>query len=141
MKRILNTAILAASFALLAACGGQVQAQTNTLGSQIRLSAGASINVSAVRYISVAPGNQYVIDRTGRKLPMPLVSVTQVTSTVAFPEMALIAPDLYANLAETIRVYCDPQQGSIIEWLNGAAEPRADGCAFAYRVESFSRAR
>lgn len=134
MKRIL----IAAAIAI--ASMGAAHAQTETLGSQVKIGPGHTVNLSRVMYVSTAPGNMYIIDNSGRQFPITVTSVTQLTSSLAWREFAERSPGLFANLAETTRVYCD-QRGTNIEWVRHVPELISDGCAFAYRVDSFSRAR
>jgi hypothetical protein len=134
MKRFLLAA------AVLFAAMGVAHAQTETLGSQVKTGPGASVNLSRVMYVRTTPGNQYVIDNAGRQIPISVVSITQLTSSLAWREFAEVSPGLFANLAETTRTYCD-QRGTNIEWVRHTPELIADGCAAAYRIESFSRAR
>lgn len=134
MKRILLAA------AILFVTMGAAQAQTETLGSQVKIGAGQSINLSRVMYVNTAPGNLYIIDNKGRQIPITLAALTQLTSSLAWREFAEVKSGLFANLAETTRTYCEAR-GTMIEWVDRTPELIGDGCAAAYRIESFSRAR
>ena len=57
---------------------------------------------------------------------------------MAFADYAEIGNGLYVNLAETSMIYC-ANNASVIVWLSGQPESLQDGCAFASKVESFSR--
>lgn len=135
MKRIRAIAV-----AVLFATAGAAQAQTETLGSQVKIGPGHTVNLSRVMYVSTVPGNLYIIDNNGRQFPISVTSLTQLTSSLAWREFAQVKDGLFANLAETTRIYCD-QRGTNIEWVRHVPELITDGCAAAYRIESFSRAR
>ena len=132
MKRILAIA------ALMFAATGAAQAQTHTLGSQIRLGNNYTINLKPVQYISLKPGKQYVIDRQGRTTPITLTNRSQATSAAAFVEFFHVGDDVWANLGEAHRVYCD-QNSTVMEWIYVPREVRQDGCALASAIDYGSR--
>ena len=131
MKRIL-------AIAALIAVAGAAQAQTQTLGSQIRLGNNYTVNLKSTQYISLKSGAQYVIDRQGRTTPITLTNRSQATSAAAFVEFFHVGDDVWANLAEAHRVYCD-QNSTVIEWIYVPREVRQDGCALSSAIDYGSR--
>lgn len=137
MKRILKFFL----GAIIASAAIGAQAQTQTLASQIKIGAGATFNLSAVYQVSIKPGNMYFVGANGRQVPFTLAELTQIINSTAWRDFAEVRDGLYNNLTKTTMTYCEPQRGTVVEWIGRTPELVPDGCAHAYRVDAFSRAR
>ena len=137
MKRILFVASFAA---ILAACGGQAQAQdlSATLAGQVAISPTKTVDITTAREIGMNPGNQYVIDRTGVRHPANFGHPSVIYLSGYFAQFAQYAPGVFRNVTQTNSIECSPG-GSLTTWANGAQEVTPDGCAFSDSVKARAR--
>jgi len=143
-KNIAKAVALSVFGATLAACGGQAKAQSQlpapTLASIVRIGHGYTFNLRTVQYVSIKRGDQYIIDRLGRKTPMTLNTLEQVTKAPDFVNFMPVVKggELLANLAEAHRTYCD-KGVTVIEWIYQPTERRDEGCAMSYETDLAAR--